>query len=127
MEKIIRLKKRKDFVRISNQGYKFVSHGMILQAGIGANPDGIRLGFTVTKKLGCAVIRNRIRRRLREVCRLELSDCAVPGYDYVLIGRKATFDRPFDQLLGDLKYLMRQLEKRLAEKNAGTEVAHEAE
>ncbi len=125
MEKLIGLKKRKDFVRIANQGYKIVAHGLILQACVGPKPDEVRLGFTTTKKLGCAVIRNRIRRRLREACRLRLPACVIPGYDYVVIGRKATIDRPFDLLLGDVKYVLRQLEKRLAEKNGADDGANE--
>ncbi len=113
MGEIVSLKKRRDFVRITNHGYKFVAQGLILQAIAGPNPDEVRLGFTVTKRLGCAVLRNRIRRRLREACRLQLPKCALKGYDYVFVGRKGTVDRPFDLLQGDVKYVVRQLEKRL--------------
>lgn len=63
----------------------------------------IRFGFTVTKKLGKAVRRNRIRRRLRAAAALILPAQAAPGYDYVLIARPDAATRPFPLLLDDLK------------------------
>lgn len=66
-------------------------------------PDApARFGFTVTKKLGNAVTRNRIRRRLKEVVRLVAPSRARPGCDYVLIAREAAATRPFDALEQDL-------------------------
>ena len=61
-----------------------------------------RFGFTVTKKLGNAVARNRIRRRLREAVRLVAPGRAREGCDYVLIGREAAATRPFSALERDL-------------------------
>ena len=62
----------------------------------------VRLGFTVTKKVGNAVIRNRTRRRLREAARLLLRDHPAEGADLVLVGRDTTRTRPFTQLMDDL-------------------------
>ena len=62
-----------------------------------------RIGFTVTKKVGNAVIRNRTKRRLRAAARLLLRDTPVYGVDLVLIGRDATRLRPFVMLLDDLR------------------------
>ena len=62
-----------------------------------------RVGFTVTKKVGSAVIRNRARRRLREAARIALAEAALPGCDYVLIARAGTISRPYPELVGDLK------------------------
>ena len=62
-----------------------------------------RVGFTVTRKVGPAVTRNRARRRLREVASAVLPDAALPGCDYVLIARSGTLTRPYPDLLGDLK------------------------
>ena len=63
----------------------------------------IGLGFTATKKLGGAVVRNRAKRRLREAARALLPLHAHPGYDYVLVARQGTPDRPWDRLLDDVK------------------------
>lgn len=76
------------------------------RAGAGALPSGAaqpaRFGFTVTKKIGNAVVRNRIRRRLKEAVRLHGALAARPGTDYVLVGRRAALDQPFDELVADV-------------------------
>ena len=65
-------------------------------------PPTARFGFTVTKKLGNAVVRNRIKRRLREAVRLSASPYCRPEFDYVLIARAAALARGFADLKGDL-------------------------
>jgi ribonuclease P protein component len=62
-----------------------------------------RVGFTVTKRIGGAVVRNRTRRRLKEAARLELAQYAIAGNDFVLIGRAATRGRAFADLRDDLR------------------------
>ena len=71
--------------------------------------SAIRVGFTASRKVGNAVARNRARRRLREVVRLLLPEAAAPSRDYVLIGRRATLERPFPLLLADLETALRRL------------------
>ena len=103
-----RLKRRAEFLRVAAKGRKAPVHGLVLQA-LSRDDDGpARLGFTVTKKVGNAVIRNRTRRRLKEAARLCLGAHPVTGVDLVLIGRDATRGRPFTDLIDDLR---RALEK----------------
>lgn len=67
-----------------------------------------RLGITVSVKLGCAVTRNRARRRLREVYRLNEARLK-SGFDIVIVARKLAAEAPFDQLQRDFLSLCRQL------------------
>ncbi|QGX98602.1 ribonuclease P protein component [Roseovarius faecimaris] len=70
----------------------------------------VHVGFTCSKKIGNAVMRNRAKRRLRHVARQVLPDMARPGWDYVLIGKHgATVEVSFDQLERDLRYALRKL------------------
>ncbi len=75
-------------------------------------PPLARLGFTVTKKVGNAVIRNRARRRLKAAAARIMPLLARKGCDYVLIGREGTLDRPFGDLLADLETALRRIEGR---------------
>jgi ribonuclease P protein component len=77
--------------------------GLVLQALLRNDDEPARLGFTVTKKIGNAVIRNRTRRRLKEVARLVLAGQPVSGVDLVLIGREGTAKRDFVALQDDLR------------------------
>ena len=63
----------------------------------------MRVGYTVTKKLGGAVARNRIKRRLRAAARAVVPDHAAPGHDYVLIARPGAEARAWPALLDDLR------------------------
>jgi ribonuclease P protein component len=69
----------------------------------------IRVGFTVTRKVGNAVVRNRVRRRLREAARLVMPGQARPDFDYVLVGRQATLARDFVALRQELLEALRRL------------------
>ena len=71
--------------------------------------DTVRLGFTATRKVGNAVIRNRAKRRLREAARAATPLLAVPGSDYVFVARMGTVDRPWDRLLDDVKSALTRL------------------
>ena len=63
----------------------------------------VRVGFTATKRIGGAVVRNRAKRRLREAMRLVGAPLTSAGCDYVLIARGGTADRPWLRLLDDVK------------------------
>ena len=71
--------------------------------------DAIRLGFTATRKIGGAVVRNRAKRRLREAARMLAPLLGRPGSDYVFIARMGTADRPWDRLLDDVKSALTRL------------------
>lgn len=106
-----RLKRRAEFLRVAATRRKWVADGLILQAAA-AEPglDGMpRIGFTVTKKLGNAVARNRARRRLKAAAGRVMPGHAAAGHDYVLIGRQSTRERPFPALVGDLELALRRL------------------
>ncbi len=107
-----RLRARADFRAVA--GGKRVSRpGFVLQAlTIASEADRApRFGFTVTKKIGNAVVRNRIRRRLREAAKLA-GVSAEPGTDYVLVGRRAALSLEFDRLVADLLHGITQLSTR---------------
>ena len=69
----------------------------------------VRLGFTATRKVGNAVIRNRAKRRLREAARALAPQLARSGSDYVFIARMGTADRSWDRLLDDVKSALTRL------------------
>ena len=77
----------------------------------GDGDPAFRLGLTVSKKVGNAVVRNRMKRRLRELARLVLPARGIAGADHVLIGRKAGIERPFPQLVADLERALARLTK----------------
>jgi ribonuclease P protein component len=95
-----RLRQRADFLAAATGARAPVS-GFVLQA-LNRREDGpVRVGFTVSKKVGNSAERNRVRRRLREVVRLAPQAPMRPGYDYVLVGRRTALDLPFDRLIED--------------------------
>jgi ribonuclease P protein component len=98
-----RLKRRAEFLRVASKGQKTPSSGLVLQALPRGDAGPARLGFTVTKKVGNAVIRNRTRRRLREAARAVLKTTDVQGVDLVLIGRDSTRGRRFTLLVEDFR------------------------
>jgi len=99
-----RLRHRADFLRVAASRWKYATPGLVVQMRPreDMSSPAARVGFTVTKKVGNAVIRNRARRRLREAARAALPAAALPGCDYVLIARSGTISRPYLELVGDL-------------------------
>lgn len=106
--KLVSIPKRADFLAAARAAHS-AQRGLVLQARPRGDQEQHRVGFTVTKKVGNAVVRNRVKRRLREVARMELAQTARPGFDYVVIGRKATIDRDFERLRDDLAKALRKV------------------
>jgi ribonuclease P protein component len=100
---IERLKKRADFLAAARAA-SCARGAVVLQARDRADETPlIRVGFTCTRKVGGAVIRNRAKRRMREAARVLLPQLAKPGFDYVLIARNGAPTRPWLRLLDDVK------------------------
>ena len=142
---LVTLKRRAEYLGVRG-GMSWGTPGFLIEgrarreAATGAASPGPRFGFTVTKKLGGAVVRNRIRRRLREAVRLHLAETTesapsspasseagpaatvesagletaagpVAGWDYVIVARQAALTRPFASLRADLATAFDRLAK----------------
>lgn len=103
------IRKRKDFLAAARAS-SLARPSLVLQVRRRGDEAPARVGFTTTKKLGIAVRRNRIRRRLRAAARTVIEPRALPGHDYVLIGRSATAEVSFDRLVRDLQKAVDKLE-----------------
>jgi ribonuclease P protein component len=101
---LLTLKKRADYLKAASARRQGTG-GFLLQArNRGDDKPEIRVGFTASKKIGNAVLRNLAKRRLRALARETLPALAQPGWDYVLVARpEATVSRPYADLLSDLK------------------------
>jgi ribonuclease P protein component len=103
-----RLRHRADFLAAA-AAVKVATKAFIVQMRDRRDDEPARVGFTVSKKVGNAVERNRVRRRLREIVRRASGETARPGHDYVLVGRRAGLSAPFDGLLDDFKSALQRL------------------
>jgi ribonuclease P protein component len=103
-----RLRQRADFLAAAS-GIKATAAAFVLQAHKRADDGPARVGFTVSKKVGNAVERNRVRRRLREIVRNAGSNRIRSGHDYVLIGRRAALRVPFARIAEDFEGALRRM------------------
>lgn len=94
------ISKRADFLA-ANRGLRVARPGFVLLAYPNAG-KGKRFGITVTKKIGNAVVRNRIKRRFRELLRAALPELGLPDHDHVLIAREGAIERNFAAMQGEL-------------------------
>ncbi len=111
------IRKRADFLA-ANRGKRFVTSSFVLLAhrrrsdhSIGT--DKIRYGITVTKKIGNAVARNRMKRRFRALLAQSLPGNGIAGVDHIMIGRKAVKEADFASMKADLEKGLRYLAKKL--------------
>ncbi len=111
MTKILTFKKRKDFLRVAKGAY-IATHNMVLQAAPSlSETDNIMVGYTATKKIGNAVIRNKSKRRLRAVVANVLTRYALPHTDYIFIARVSTAECDFQELQRDTIYAIKKINK----------------
>ena len=103
------LRRRADFVA-ANRGLRVARPGFVLLA----HPNGgfgKRYGVTVTKKIGNAVVRNRMKRRFRALAREVLPAEGLPGADHVLIGRNGGIERDYDALKAEFAKALGKLKR----------------
>lgn len=116
------LRQRADFLAAAS-GLRVTTPGFIVQGRKRDDAGPCRVGYTVSKKVGSAVERNRVRRRLRELVRRNGAPLMQPRCDYVLVGRRVALSRNFgamgDELSAALQRLDAQLSRR-SEKRAAT-------
>ena len=105
------LTRRADFVA-ANKGLRNARAGFVLLTRPNGG-EGVRFGITVTKKIGNAVVRNRMKRRFRELLRDALPKGAIADHDHVLIGRSGGVERDFATMAAEL-------DKALARARTGT-------
>jgi ribonuclease P protein component len=111
-----RLRKRADFLA-AGKGFRAPTHAFVLQSRAREDAGPPRVGYTVSRQVGNAPERNRVRRRLREMMRLSGATVLAPGHDYVLIARRPALQAPFERLIADFQGALRRAGK--AAKAAG--------
>lgn len=115
MKTLETIKRRADFVALNTSGKKWVAESLVLQVmpseSLEPSSDKIEIGFTVTKKVGNAVVRNRIKRRLRAAAADVLASKAKKGYRYNVIGRLPALNAKADKLRSDLRWCLKRLDQ----------------
>ncbi len=113
-----RIKRHLDFVEMRQAPIKAVTHSFVLQ--IRPNQlNKVRMGYTVSKKISkLAVVRNKLRRQMREIVRLSANlPKFYPSHDLILIARTEALNRSYQQLVTDFEYLLTHVKDTSNEKN----------
>jgi ribonuclease P protein component len=110
-QRLVTLRKRADFLA-ANRGKRFPTPGFVLLVRPRDDgSDAMRVGFTVTRKIGNAVVRNRMKRRFRELARELIAAGGVRGADHVMIGRAGGVEREYSLLRDELRKALAKANK----------------
>jgi ribonuclease P protein component len=112
-----RLRQRADFLAAAST-LRVATPAFVIQSRLRDDLGPLRVGFTVSKKVGTAVERNRVRRRLRELVRLNGAPLMRPHCDYVLVGRRVALSRQYDSLRQDLAVALTRLDVQMSKRGA---------
>jgi len=110
LQKLGRLKQRAEFLFVKDGAYAARSNVVVQTRKNEARGSAIHCGFTATKKIGNAVVRNRAKRRLREAARALLPALGQPGNDYVFIARRDTAKAQWPALMKDIEKALLRLQ-----------------
>jgi ribonuclease P protein component len=117
-----RLKRRSDF-RAAAGGARASGRSFVLQARSRGDQGAARVGFTVSRQVGNAAERNRVRRRLREIVRVSAAAATgrlCPGHDYVLVGRRTALAAPFADMMLELVHALSRVHAAETPERGGT-------
>jgi ribonuclease P protein component len=108
-QRLVNIQKRSDFLA-ANRGKRAPMPGFVLLVRPRGDDDPtMRIGITVTKKIGNAVVRNRMKRRFRALARETLPELGIAGADHVLIGRAGGVERDYSNLAAELKRALKKV------------------
>ncbi|MBM7552203.1 ribonuclease P protein component [Thalassobacillus pellis] len=105
MKKAYRIKKNEEFQQVFKRGKSFANRQLVLYYLKNDEQSHFRVGLSVSKKIGIAVVRNQIKRYLRQALH-ELDDAIDQRYDLVIIARKPTKDMDFHQIKKSLTHVL---------------------
>lgn len=116
---LIRIKRHFDFIEMRNAPFKAFTKSFVLQMRPNEKNE-TRVGFTVSKKIAkSAVVRNKLRRQMREIVRLSATlEVKYPSHDLILIAREEALNRTYQQLTEDFEYLLTHFHKMDDEKSS---------
>jgi ribonuclease P protein component len=106
--RITKLRKKSDFAKVATSGKKTFAPSLIIQTAL-SEGEGVRVGFIASKKVGCAVLRNRAKRKMRALAKEVLSTRAKTGWDYVLVAHPSVPAKSYGSLKKELEQAIKKI------------------